>query len=81
MGHTKITTITIIINGIKSFSIGHSTSWLFLSTVSRLNWNSKCWFFWREETGEPGEKPGEGDFWSGICQIQKDEINFSEMFA
>ena len=23
------------------------------------NWNLECWFLWREETGEHGEKPSE----------------------
>ena len=31
------------------FSSGNSTSWLFLSSVSRSNWNLQCWFLWREE--------------------------------
>lgn len=34
------------VNGIIS---GHSTRWLFLSTVSRSNWNLECWFLWMEE--------------------------------
>ena len=31
------------------FSSGQSRSWLFLSTVSKMNWNIECWFLWREE--------------------------------
>ena len=27
----------------------YSTKWLFLSTLSRPNWNLECWFLWREE--------------------------------
>ena len=28
-----------------------------MSTISGLDWDSKCWFLWREEAGGPGEKP------------------------
>ena len=31
------------------FNNGHSTKWLFLSTISRSNLNLECWYFWREE--------------------------------
>ena len=31
------------------FSSAHSTRWLFLSTVSKWNWNLECWFLWMEE--------------------------------
>ena len=38
--------IVIIIMG---FSSAHSRRWLFLSTVSRSNWNLECGFLWRGE--------------------------------
>ena len=31
------------------FNNGHSTKWLFWSTISRSNLNLECWYFWREE--------------------------------
>ena len=34
------------------FSGEHSMTWLFLSTVSRSNFNLECWFF--AEGGKPG---------------------------
>ena len=38
------------------FSSGQSRSWLFLSTVSKMNWNIECWFLWREENRRTCEK-------------------------
>ena len=39
------------------FSSVQSTKWLFLSAVSRSNWNLECWFFCGgKKTGGPGEK-------------------------
>ena len=34
--------ILIMIMIIIRYDCGHSTKWLFLSTYSRSNWNSKC---------------------------------------
>lgn len=49
-GHTGVVRYLIKWVGMEwEFSDRHSTRWLFLSTVSRSNWNLECWFFWREE--------------------------------
>lgn len=37
----------MIIRILKWFNSGQSRRWLFLSTVSRLNWNLECCFLWR----------------------------------
>ena len=42
------------------FSKGHSSRWVFLSTVSRSNWNLECWYLWREENGRTLRK----DLWT-----------------
>lgn len=37
----------MIIRILKWFNSGQSRRWLFLSTVSQLNWNLECCFLWR----------------------------------